>query len=309
MNQLQTKIDVVIPVYNGAAYVSEAIQSVLKQEPLPQGIFVVDDCSTDETQSVLERFGEKIKRIRHGENRGLPAARNTGIQAGNAGMISFLDADDAWVEGKIEKQIKAFDDYPEIGLCYTDVAECDSMMNPIRRKRGFRRRECEHVFNELFLKAFPIPPSTVMVRREAFDACGLFDESMLKAQDYECWLRIGMKFPVSCIPEALCLRRNHPNSITNTSSLEKEIYYTMRAFDLCAEAATKWKIQLPMNLQERKRLYFYRRLRDSINWHEGQAEVFFQEKLSEMGEKRFWERLGLSLIKTKEKVSEAIRGK
>jgi glycosyltransferase involved in cell wall biosynthesis len=300
--------DVVIPVYNGAAYVSEAIESVLKQRPLPRAIIAVDDCSTDQTRSVLKKFGDKIKYISHEKNRGLPAARNTGIQAGDSDLIAFLDADDAWIEGKTGKQIKAFGEDPGIGLCYTDVVECDSKLNPIHPKRGFRKRRGEYVFSELFLKAFPIPPSTAMVRRRAIDVCGLFDESMLKAQDYECWLRIAMKFPVSCIPEALCLRRNNPNSITNTSSLEKESHYTLRAFDLCARAALKWNIQLPLNLQERKRLYFYRRLCESIKWHNGQAEIFFRGKLSDLGGLRLQERIELNLIKAKEKCGAAISG-
>jgi glycosyltransferase involved in cell wall biosynthesis len=308
MSDSPFSFDVIIPVYNGDAYVSKAIESVLKQQPLPRAIIVVDDCSTDQTRSVVEEFGDKIKFIRHRKNRGLPAARNTGIQGGDSELIAFLDADDAWAEGKTEKQIKAFRDNPEIGLCYTDVVECDSRLNPIRPKRGFRRREGEYVFSELFLEAFPIPPSTAMVRREAFDVCGLFDESMLKAQDYECWLRIAMKFSISCIPEALCLRRNNPNSITNTSSLEKESHYTLRAFDLCAQAASKWNIQLPLNLQERKRLYFYRRLRESIKWHNDQAGIFFQGKLSDLGGMRFGERIELNLIKAKEKCRAAIRG-
>jgi len=308
MSDSPFSFDVIIPVYNGDAYVSKAIESVLKQQPLPRAIIVVDDCSTDQTRSVVEEFGDKIKFIRHRKNRGLPAARNTGIQGGDSELIAFLDADDAWAEGKTEKQIKAFRDNPEIGLCYTDVVECDSRLNPIRPKRGFRRREGEYVFSELFLEAFPIPPSTAMVRREAFDVCGLFDESMLKAQDYECWLRIAMKFSISCIPEALCLRRNNPNSITNTSSLEKESHYTLRAFDLCAQAASKWNIQLPLNLQERKRLYFYRRLRESIKWHNDQAVIFFQGKLSDLGGMRFGERIELNLIKAKEKCRAAIRG-
>jgi glycosyltransferase involved in cell wall biosynthesis len=299
--------DVVIPVYNGAPYVAEAIESALKQRPLPRSIIVVDDCSTDQTRDVLEEFGDKIKYIRHEKNRGLPAARNAGVRAGDSDWIAFLDADDAWIEGKTGKQIKAFREHPEIGLCYTDVVECDSKLNPIHPKRGFRRRKGEHVFRELFIEAFPIPPSTAMVRREAMDVCGLFDESMLKAQDYECWLRIAMKFPISCIPEALCLRRNNPNSITNTSSLEKESYYTLRAFDLCAQAAAKWNIQLPLNIRERKRLYFYRRLCESIQWHNGQAEVFFRGKLSDLGGLRPQERIELNLIKAKEKCGAAFR--
>lgn len=300
-------LDVVIPVHNGAAFVAEAIESVLKQQSLPKAVIVVDDCSTDQTHSILEGFGRRIKLIRHGKNLGLPAARNTGIRAGGSGLIAFLDADDAWVEGKIEKQIRTFRDDPKIGLCFTGIVECDSRLNPIRLWRAFKKREGEYVFNELYLESFPIPPSTVMVRREVFDACGLFDESMLKAQDYECWLRIAMKFPISCIPEGLCLRRDNPNSITNTSSLEKEVHYTLRAFDLCAETAQKWNIRLPLDLRERKRLYFYRRVCESINWQKYQAEMFFRKKVLESGGMSFSEDLRLRMLKAKERVKEKIK--
>ncbi len=301
------EVDVVIPVYNGAEFVGEAIESVLKQKESPHSIIVVNDCSTDQTMNVLEGFGTQIRVLQHGKNRGLPAARNTGIRAGNSGLIAFLDADDAWAEEKNQKQIQEFRDTPEIGLCYTDVADCDSKLNPIRSNRGFRRRKGEAVFSELYLKAFPIPPSTVMVRREVFNVCGLFDESMRETEDFECWLRIAMKFPISCLPEALCRRRNNPHSITNTSRLDREIHYRLRAFDLCAEAAQRWKIPLPMGLMERKRLYFYRRLRESIRWHESQAEAFFRTKLMESGGLSLSRKTDLRLLKTKENLKARIK--
>jgi glycosyltransferase involved in cell wall biosynthesis len=301
------EVDVVIPVYNGAEFVGEAIESVLKQKESPYSIIVVNDCSTDQTMNVLEGFGTRIRVLQHEKNRGLPAARNTGIRAGNSGLIAFLDADDAWAEEKNQKQIQEFRDVPEIGLCYTDVADCDSKLNPIRSNRGFRRRKGETVFSELYLKAFPIPPSTVMVRREVFHVCGLFNESMRETEDFECWLRIAMKFPISCLPEALCRRRNNPHSITNTSRLDREIHYRLRAFDLCAEAAQRWKIPLPMELMERKRLYFYRRLRESIRWHESQAEAFFRAQLVESGGLSLLRKTDLKLLKITENIKARMK--
>ncbi|NWF57400.1 MAG: glycosyltransferase family 2 protein [Syntrophaceae bacterium] len=301
------EVDVVIPVYNGAEFVGEAIESVLKQKESPYSIIVVNDCSTDQTMNVLEGFGTRIRVLQHEKNRGLPAARNTGIRAGNSGLIAFLDADDAWAEEKNQKQIQEFRDVPEIGLCYTDVADCDSKLNPIRSNRGFRRRKGETVFSELYLKAFPIPPSTVMVRREVFHVCGLFNESMRETEDFECWLRIAMKFPISCLPEALCRRRNNPHSITNTSRLDREVHYRLRAFDLCAEAAQRWKIPLPMELMERKRLYFYRRLRESIRWHESQAEAFFRAQLVESGGLSLLRKTDLRLLKIKENIKARMK--
>ena len=307
MTDLQDRIDVIIPVYNCAEFIKEAIDSVIKQKRLAEAIIVIDDCSTDDTPCILKGFGEKIRVIRHEMNRGLPAARNTGIRAGGSELIAFLDADDAWMDEKIDRQIKAFKEHPEIGLCYTDLFDCDSKLNHVGLSRGFRKRECENVFSELFLDAFPIPPSTVIVRREVFDLCGLFDESMRKVEDYECWLRIAMQYPISCIAEPLCLRRANPNSITNTSTREKEVYYTLRAFDRCAASALKWNLQLPLDIAERKRLYFYRRVCESIRWRDPSAEMFFRDKLMESGGMGFMEKMEIALLKGKEKAKAKIK--
>jgi glycosyltransferase involved in cell wall biosynthesis len=290
-------IDVIISVYNGASYIAEAIESVLLQKTAPKSIIVVDDCSTDETPSVLNYFGNNIRVIRHKQNCGLPATRNTGIRSSVSEFIAFLDADDKWMERKLEKQVAEFIKKPGIGLCYTDIIDCDSNLTPIRNGRKFKRRINEDVLKELYLKAFPIPPSTVMVRREVFDVCGLFNESMLKAQDYECWLRIAMKYSISCIDKPFCYRRDNPASITNTSSLENYVNYTFRAFDLCSAAAAKWGIELPIPLEERKKLYLYRACRESIVWSRPNDAAFFYNKLLEFGKVEISSYVTLKLLK------------
>lgn len=276
-------VDVIIPVFNGEQFVTEAIESVLSQTVPPKTILVVDDCSTDGTAAVLQRFGRQIKVIRHEMNSGLPSARNTGIRASESDLIAFLDADDAWLPTKLAKQEAEFRKYPEIGLCYTDIIDCDLKLSPMNNGRKFKRRAAESVFSELYLSAFPIPPSTVMVRREVFDLCGMFDESMLKAQDYECWLRIAMKYPISCLDEPLCYRRDNPTSISNTASIEKHMYYSFRAFELCEKAAKENKIELPMKAKERKKIFLYRSCREAIKWGQAGNAAFFLEKLEEMG--------------------------
>jgi glycosyltransferase involved in cell wall biosynthesis len=277
-------LDVVIPVYNGAAFVADAINSVLNQTIAPSAIIVVDDASTDDTSEVLGKLSGHIQCVRHDKNRGLPSARNTGIKAGSSELIAFLDADDVWTKDKLEKQLKIFQKYPQTGLCYTDLSDCDIELQPIKSCRSFRNRNAEYVFEELFMDAFPMPPSTVIVRREVFRLCDFFNESMLKAQDYECWLRIGMLYPVSCIPEVLCLRRNNPSSITNTSTLEKALFYTYKTFELCGEAAKKWNIPLPMSIDERKKIYLRRRYIASCQAMHGNAKIFFKKRLIEIGE-------------------------
>ncbi|MEJ5359833.1 MAG: glycosyltransferase family A protein [Desulfobacterales bacterium] len=290
-------VDVVIPVFNGAEFVAEAIDSVLAQTVSPHKILVVDDCSTDGTPAVLQRFGDRIKVIRHDKNRGLPASRNTGIRETESELIAFLDADDAWLPLKLEKQLAEFRENPEVGLCYTDIIECDFKLSPRNDGRKFRRRKAEHVFEELYLSAFPIPPSTVMVRREVFDVCGMFDETMLKAQDYECWLRIAMKYAISCIDQPLCFRRDNPASITNMAGMEKHMYYSFRAFELCEKAAKENKIRLPMTVTERKRLFLYRSCCEAIKWGQAKNAAFFLQKIEDMGGLGIGRKLSLLTLK------------
>ena len=111
MNKIMKKkrsIDVIIPVYNGFAFVADAIRSVLKQEISPSEIIVVDDASTDDTPEALSKFSDQICVIRHQHNLGLPSARNTGIRAGSAELVAFLDADDVWTQDKLIKQLRVF---------------------------------------------------------------------------------------------------------------------------------------------------------------------------------------------------------
>ncbi len=275
------KVDVIIPTYNSAPWLGDAIESVLTQAFRPERIIVVDDCSSDDTDSVLAHFRDKIHLVRHDANRGLPAARNTGIRAATSDLIAFLDADDVWTSNKLQEQVLEFagDDPP--GLSYTSLIDCDMQLQPLQSPRRFKERKRERVFEELFMRAFPIPPSTVIVRRCVFESCGLFDESMLKAQDYECWLRIAMKYTVSCLPKALCLRRSNPYSISARSTSEKDAYYAFRVFELCEVAAARAGIQLPMNVSDRKILFLRRRHRDSVLWGNRDGEAFYRQKLLE----------------------------
>lgn len=283
MSSSDMRVDVVIPAYNSAAWLGDAIRSVLEQSRPARRIIVVDDGSTDEIYSVLRRFEGKIEVVRHAANRGLPAARNSGILAGDSELVAFLDADDVWAGDKLEKQLPEFAGSDPPGLSYTGLIDCDMQLRPLRPARRFRRRERERVFDELFVDAFPIPPSTVIVRREVFDSCGLFDESMLKAQDYEFWLRISMRHTVSCLPEPLCYRRCNPNSITARGGHDKHLRYSFRAFELCAKAAAEAGVRLPMSVEARKILLLRRQYWASVRWGDEEGERFYKQKLAEVG--------------------------
>jgi glycosyltransferase involved in cell wall biosynthesis len=100
------KISVIIPVYNGEKYLDEALQSVLNQSLRPFEILVVDDCSTDKTAEIAQRYGDRIRYIRREKNGGAAAARNDGVKSATGDYIAFLDADDYWVNNKLELQLR-----------------------------------------------------------------------------------------------------------------------------------------------------------------------------------------------------------
>ncbi len=282
-------VDVIIPSYNGLPYLLDAIASAILQSRRANRIIIVDDGSNDGSQDGLKPFEGLIEVIAHPENRGLPAARNTGIRASDAHLVAFMDADDVWLPRKLERQVLEFTRTPQIGLVYSSLLDCDMELKPLGAPRKVKTRRAEWAFNELYLDAFAMPPSTVMVRREVFERCGHFDETMLKAQDFECWLRIAMDYPISGIPEPLCLRRVNPQSITATTGMERGMDYVFRAFDLCGAAAKRKGIPLPMSLESRKRLFLWRSLRDSLLWNDARSFRFILSKINGRSWGRFEE--------------------
>jgi glycosyltransferase involved in cell wall biosynthesis len=217
--------------------------------------------------------------LQHKENRGLPAARNTGIRGGSGELVAFLDADDVWSPTKLERQVPEFMACEELGLAFTSLVDCDANLLPLRGPRPFPAFRCQRVFDRLYLEGFAMPPSTVIVRRRALERCGLFDESMRKAEDFECWLRIAMIFPVSCVPEPLCLRRTNPQSITQQSSLDADIRYAFRAFDLCQRAAEHNSIHLPMSPERRKVLFLRRRYLENLRYGDMEVASYYYRRL------------------------------
>lgn len=279
MSDRPVSVAAIIPAWNSAGYIAGAVDSVLRQTVPPAEVFVVDDGSTDATPDILKSFGDRITVIRHAANRGLPAARNSGIAAARSDLLAFLDADDEWLPEMIARQVAEFAAHPGLGLCFTDLVECDEDFRPIRARLGYRARHAEEVFDELYRDAFPMPPSTVFVRREVFERAGPFDESMLIKQDYECWLRIAMWYPVSCLPEPLCRRRVQSASLTQKSDAGRKLAYEKRLFELCGAAAARWGKTLPMPVADRIALSQRRRMREMLSYGEVAAAAVYRREL------------------------------
>ncbi|MBV6496243.1 MAG: putative glycosyltransferase EpsE [Pyrinomonadaceae bacterium] len=142
MNDL---ISVIIPNYNYARYLPEAIESVLAQTHKNVEVIVVDDGSTDDSKEVLASFGDRIRTIFQ-QNQGVSAARNRGVAESNGDFLAFLDADDAFLPSKLEKQLELFRADEEIGLVHVGMVNVD----PNGLKVLNILRECRDMFQTTF---------------------------------------------------------------------------------------------------------------------------------------------------------------
>jgi glycosyltransferase involved in cell wall biosynthesis len=199
MVKFMPKVSVVIPTYQSAKYIQEAIDSILNQAYKDYEIIVVDDGSTDDTIQVLKKYGTRIKVIRQ-ENRGAANARNRGILASCGEYIAFLDSDDVWMPNKLELHINILENNPEIGIVFSDVI---CVFGDRKTKYfNFRNPHSGEVYIHLFIRNF-IPMSAAVVRKKCFEEVGLFDESLSASEDHDMWLRIARFFKVDFIDEPL----------------------------------------------------------------------------------------------------------
>ncbi len=211
-------VSVVLPTYNRGWVVNEAVDSVLDQDYGHLELIVVDDGSVDNTPRLLSAFGNRISVIRQ-ENRGVSAARNTGIRAATGELITLLDSDDTWLPGKVSAQVAFFKANPEALVCQTEEIW---IRNGVRVNPGKRHRKEGGMIFERSLALCLVSPSAVMMRRSLLDEVGLFDESMPACEDYDLWLRIAWKYPVHLIDRPLIVKRGgHADQLSRMPGLDK----------------------------------------------------------------------------------------
>ena len=218
MSAAAPRVSVVIPTYNRARCLAEAVDSVLAQEEAEVELIVVDDGSTDGTAHMLAGYGEAIRVLRQ-ENRGVSAARNAGIAAAQAELLAFLDSDDVWLPGKLRAQVDFFAARPEALICQTEELW---VKNGRRVNPGRRHRKRGGMIFEASLELCLVSPSAVMIRRELFERVGRFDEGLPACEDYDLWLRVSRRFPVHLIEAALIVKRGgHPDQLSRGWGLDR----------------------------------------------------------------------------------------
>lgn len=215
---MSPKVSIVIPAYNAARYVKEAVDSALAQTYSNTETVAIDDGSTDDTRKVLEPYiaQSKIKYI-YQKNKGLAGARNTGIKDSSGEYIAFLDADDVFLPEKIEEQVKTLEANRSYDVCYCDISHFDDSGRFYHHRYKYPSGE---ILEPLLRKQF-INPLTVAARRELFDKYGYFDEGLRRSEDWDLWLRwahAGVKFYYL----DKILAKYRIRSVGNLSSIESE---------------------------------------------------------------------------------------
>jgi len=212
------QVAVILPTYNRAWCLAEAVESVLAQRFGDFELIVVDDGSTDDTPAVLSRYEGRVRTIRQ-ENRGVSAARNRGIAASRSPLVAFLDSDDLWLPGKLARQVAFFDEHPEAAICQTGEIW---VRNGRRVNPGLRHRKPSGWIFEPSLELCLVSPSAVMARRGLFAEVGLFDETLPACEDYDLWLRVSLRHPVFLLPEPGVVKRGgHADQLSRGWGLDR----------------------------------------------------------------------------------------
>jgi glycosyltransferase involved in cell wall biosynthesis len=212
------RVSIITVTYNYGHFLPEAIQSVLEQTFPDWELIVVDDGSTDNTADVVASFQDHRIRYVCQQNRGNPAARNAALKMATGEYVAFLDADDAWLPDKLQKQVTQLDSLPpSVGLVYSDAYVFnDEDGAVIRRFLQGRTPPRGRVFTQLLPEegGWFIHDTASLIRRVVFERVGLYDESLRTYEDWEMWVRIANVYEVEGSDEPLARCRHHSSQLS-----------------------------------------------------------------------------------------------
>lgn len=214
----QYKVSVIIPTYNRAWTLDNAIESAFSQDYKDFEIIVVDDGSTDDTCKILEKYKSRI-RIFFQENKGVSVARNIGIENSRGNFIAFLDSDDAWEKDKLSCQINFFKKNPQAMICQTEEIW---IRNGRRVNPQKKHQKLSGIIFEKSLHLCIISPSSVMIKKELLESKGVFNKNFPVCEDYDLWLRITHDTPVFLIDRLCSIKKGgHGDQLSHRHSQDK----------------------------------------------------------------------------------------
>lgn len=217
-------VSVIVPVYNGAQYLAESLDSALAQDYPNLEVVVVDDGSTDGTPAILERYAQRFAqrvRVITQPNRGAAAARNAALLEARGEYVAFLDADDLWAPHKLSIQVLHLGRHPDVDLVYSAwmvvegkaaAAQARAMMADTGGQ-DIDESGSGWLYNELLTDCV-LHTTTVVMRRRLLESVGLFDAELRRGQDYDYWLRASRVTRIHKMRQALSIYRQHESNST-----------------------------------------------------------------------------------------------
>lgn len=204
-------VSVIIPSYNHAPFLSDAIQSVMQQTYRSVEIIVIDDGSTDETEHVVTSY-RSVRYVKQ-KNSGVTAARNAGLKLCSGSYVVFLDADDRLLSEAIEIGARSLMANPDCALTFGSFY----MIDTEGRRRGLCHplRQRKYGYRDFLEQNFIGNPGVALYRREPLVAVDGFDSANQAAGDYDLYLRLTHAFPVACHTEPVLEYRRHGSNMSN----------------------------------------------------------------------------------------------
>ena len=221
-------VSVLLPVYNGAVFVEQAISSVLSQSFKDFELIIRDDRSTDQSREIIRGFNDKrIVFVENDANLGLFGNTNACLALSSGEFVHLFQQDDMMHVDCLELQLHSLRNYKEVAMVYSGIRAIDE--NGTVLGDSSHDDTPEFIGRDLYLslsahyQALPASMSTVMIRRKALDAVGIFNASMKVAGDYELWNRIADRYPIVRNPKTVVDVRAHKGQVT-TSTMSGLLY-------------------------------------------------------------------------------------
>lgn len=202
-------ISVVIPVFNRTHLLARTIESVLRQSYQNFEILIVDDHSTEDILSVIQKY--KVSYLQS-VGKGVSAARNTGVRHAKGDWIAFLDSDDEWAPDKLKKQIHYLQQNNHLRFAHTD--EIWMRNGNVFPQKAKHKKSGGHLF-ERCTEQCVISASTVLARKDFLLEMNLFDEDFVVCEDFDLWLRIAAQEEIGFLDQALTIKHGgHPEQLS-----------------------------------------------------------------------------------------------
>lgn len=212
------QVSVVIPTYNRASFIGEALTGVLQQTFQDFEILVIDDGSTDNTALVVKQIADARIRYMTQDHRGVSAALDLGWRAAQGEYIARLDSDDRWLPDLLQELVTRMDADPRLGAVYARAQGMDTQGQLLTQLIGTAERFPGHTLKSL-IYGDSVCPTAVLIRRAAIERAGGYDSTLIANEDWDLWIRIAAQQDgIGYFPRVLAHYRYHPNNLTRTTS-------------------------------------------------------------------------------------------